>query len=100
MAGAKISAVNLIEVISKLIEKGMDGPIVVSDLSELGMVVVDLDRRQAERAALLRLGTRGQGLSLGNRAGLALAYETGSIALTGDGAWATLNLGVEVELFR
>ena len=100
MAGAKISAVNLIEVISKLIDKGLDGRTVVSDLSELDIVVIDLDRRQAERAGLLRLETRGQGLSLGDRACLALAVETGSIALTGDRAWATLNLGVEVELFR
>jgi ribonuclease VapC len=100
MAGAKISAVNLIEVISKLIDKGLDGGTIVSDLSELDIVVMDLDRRQAERAALLRLETRGQGLSLGDRACLALAYETGSIALTGDRAWATLKLDIEVELFR
>ncbi len=33
MGGAKISAVNLTEVISKLIDKGLDGPTVVSDLS-------------------------------------------------------------------
>ena len=100
MTGAKISAVNLIEVIWKLVAKGLDGPVVISDLSELDLAVVDLDRQQAERAALLRLETRGQGLSLGDRACLALAYETGSIALTGDRAWATLNLAVEVELLR
>ena len=100
MAGAKISAVNPIEVISKLIDKGLDDATIVSDLSELDIVVMDLDRPQADRAALLRPGTRGQGLSLGDRACLALACETGSIALTGDRAWATLNLDVEVELFR
>ena len=100
MAGATISAANLIEVISKLIDKGLDGPTVVADLAELDMVVADVDRTQAEQAGLLRLKTRTHGLSLGDRACLALAQQTGSIALTGDRAWAGLNLGIEVELFR
>ncbi len=100
MAGARISAVNLIEVISKLIDKELDGPTVVAGLSELDIVVVDMDRPQAERAGLLRRETRAIGLSLGDRACLALAQESGSIALTGDRAWAALTLGIEVELIR
>ena len=100
MAGARISAVNLIEVISKLIDKGLDGPTVVAGLSELDIVVVDMDRPQAERAGLLRREPRAIGLSLGDRACLALAQESGSIALTGDRAWAALTLGIEVELIR
>ena len=100
MAGARISAVNLIEVISKLIDKGLDGPTVVAGLSELDIIVVDMDRPQAERAGLLRRETRALGLSLGDRACLALALDSGSIALTGDRAWAALTLGIEVELVR
>ncbi len=100
MGGAKISAVNLTEVVSKLIDKGLDGPTVVADLSELDLIVVDMDRRQAERAGLMRPRTRGHGLSLGDRACLALAHESKSVALTGDRAWATPSLDIEVELFR
>ena len=83
-----------------MIDKGLDGPTVVAGLSELDIIVVDMDRPQAERAGLLRRETRALGLSLGDRACLALALDSGSIALTGDRAWAALTLGIEVELVR
>jgi PIN domain nuclease of toxin-antitoxin system len=51
---ALISAANLAEVIAKLVDRGLDGNEALSDLRELDMEVVALDRAQAEAAGLLR----------------------------------------------
>jgi ribonuclease VapC len=62
--------------------------------------VVDLDQNQALVAGALRKQTRSKGLSLGDRACLALAKSTGRIALTADRAWADLDVDVKVEVIR
>ena len=54
----------------------------------------------AYRAAELRGPTRELGLSLGDRACLALGLSLGSPILTGDKAWIEVDLGVEIELAR
>lgn len=100
MAGARISAVNLSEVIAKLIDRGAPGGMVVSDLAELDLEVVAVDRRQAELAGLMREKTRTQGLSLGDRACLALAAHVGATAVTADRAWASVDVGVALEIVR
>ncbi len=100
MSGARMSAVNLSEVIAKLIDRGAPGEVVAADLAELDLEVVDVDRRQAELAGLMREKTRGRGLSLGDRACLALAAELGATAVTADRAWASVDVGVAVEVVR
>ncbi len=100
MSGACMSAVNLSEVIAKLIDRGAPGEAVVADLAELDLEVVDVDRRQAELAGLMRGKTRAQGLSLGDRACLALAAHLGATAVTADRAWANVEVGVAVEIVR
>ena len=44
--------------------------------------------------------TRQHGLSLGDRACLALAIQRKATALTTDRAWKNLNLGIEIEVIR
>src|SRR5215210_254274 len=72
---AFISAANLTEVIAKLVDRGMDGDEVLTDLRELELDVVALDRAQAEAAGRLRSTARDAGLSLGDWACLALAHQ-------------------------
>lgn len=51
-------------------------------------------------ALLCVLNGEAFGLSLGDRACLALAAELGIPALTADQTWAGLDIGVKVELIR
>lgn len=95
-----VSAVNYAEVIGKLIDLGAPAEVAVATAGRLGVAVVVLDEIVATRAGVLRGTTRARGLSLGDRACLALADATGLPALTADRAWADLDLGVEVVLIR
>jgi len=57
-------------------------------------------RARSNRAARLRPLTRAAGLSLGDRACLALARRRGAAAITADSARAALSLDVEVRSIR
>ncbi len=58
------------------------------------------DAVHAELAAILREPTRDLGLSLADRACLALASDLEVPAVTADRSWRDLDIGVEVELVR
>lgn len=100
MSGASISAVNFGEVVAKLVDRGVADEDIVRDLAELDIEVVDVDRRQAELAGLLRRMTKEAGLSLGDRSCLALAREYEATAVTADRAWAKLKVGAKIMLVR
>jgi len=100
LPGASISAVNLAEVMSKMMDLGLSPERIDSQLDKFSLVVADFDRDLAMQAALLRATTRHKGLSLGDRACLALAMRERLPVLTGDTAWSELDLGVEVVLIR
>lgn len=97
---AVISAVNLAEVVSKLVDGGMPEAQIFDDIGELDISNVSFDVQQAYATGLLRSATRSRGLSLGDRACLNLARHLGLPVLTADRAWAELDLGVEVRLAR
>ncbi|HEY8574360.1 type II toxin-antitoxin system VapC family toxin [Phenylobacterium sp.] len=98
--GARVSAVNLAEVIARLIDRGVPVEAAVATTAELGIDVIPFDETAALRAGTLRASTRSLGLSLGDRACLALAEMVGLPVLTADRAWAELDLDVEVVLIR
>jgi PIN domain nuclease of toxin-antitoxin system len=98
--GARVSAVNLAEVAQRLIDLGVDDAGVVETVRALPCEVVAFDDSLALRTSLLRRSTRHKGLSLGDRACLALAEREGWPVLTADRAWAELDLGIEVVLIR
>lgn len=97
---AVVSAVNLSEVVGKLLETGMPRPEAENILGGLGLEVLPFDEAAAWNAGALRTGTKKAGLSLGDRACLALARELGLPAVTADSAWAKTPAGVEVRLVR
>lgn len=99
-AGATVGAVNLSEVVSKLSLAGMPEPLIREALDPLGLEIVAFDVELAYRAALLAGPTRNAGLSLGDRACLALAAQLGLPALTADRAWRNLALQVQIHVIR
>jgi ribonuclease VapC len=98
--GAYLSAINLSEVITRLLDLGYSAAAIQADLEALELDVVELDRDIAWRVGLLRPATRHAGLSLGDRCCLALAGVLGLSVLTADRRWTDLNVGVKVILCR
>jgi PIN domain nuclease of toxin-antitoxin system len=97
---AAISAVNLTEAVSKMIDIGIPARDAWTEAADLVPTVVDFGRELGRRTALMRPATRGLGLSLGDRACLALAECLGKPALTADPAWQDLAIGIEIRLIR
>lgn len=103
LAGSMVSAVNWAEVVAKLAQRGHPDPSAAADaIRALGIDVVPFTAAHAVAVGLLWPSTRGAGLSLGDRACLALASMTADgVAVTSDQAWAKVDLaGVEVRLIR
>ena len=95
-----ISAVNLAEVGYKMAEHGQSGAQVQEFMIELGVKVRPFDAEQAMTSAGLYVPAKKLGLSLGDRACLALAQSMGLPALTADRAWRDVDSDIEVELIR
>ena len=100
--GAAISTVNLAEVVGRLSDAGVQEAVIASLLAPLRLAVFDFDIPAAFHTGLLRPLTRAAGLSLGDRACLALAHHLGVPALTTDRNWEAVQnaVGVRVELLR
>lgn len=98
--GAWMSTVNLVEVLSKVAARGIDAELVRVRLSALGLQMVHFNDDDALLSTQLYLGTKAAGLSLGDRACLALALRLRGAAFTADTAWNRLDLGVDVVLIR
>lgn len=95
-----ISAVNLSEVVAKLADAGMPGDEIRDALDPLGLEVVPFEEELAYSAGELRPKTRSLGLSLGDRACLALGVRLGLSVLTTEGAWQKVAVSVPVEVIR
>jgi ribonuclease VapC len=100
LADAVMSSVSFSEVLHKSLEKGAPTEGLHVELALLGLEVVPFDVRHAELAAGLRASTRHLGLSLADRACLALAMERGGTAVTADRAWSGLGDVVRVRVIR
>ena len=100
LPSAVIGAVNLAEVVTKLRERGLSAEEVEEALGGFNLDVRPFTAAQAYATGHLRQATRSQGLSLGDRACLALAAELTAPALTADQAWSKVEAGVTVEVIR
>ena len=94
-----LSAVNLAEIFSKLLEWDLS-EFEASTVYRYGFEVVPFDRELAFQTGALRPITKALGLSLGDRACLALAQRERLPVLTMDKNWPKLNLGVEIKVVR
>jgi len=88
LPGAILSAVNFAEVVTKLCERGMPADRARAAIEALGVEVVDFGIELACATGELRNSTRSAGLSLGDRACLALSNQQSLPAMTADAAWA------------
>ncbi len=95
-----MSAVNVAEVAAILSRRGMVASSVLADVSKIIGEIRPFDADQARLSATLDEKTRAFGLSLGDRACLALGVSTGLTVLTADGAWAKVGLEVAIEVVR
>lgn len=99
-AGAVISTVNIAEVVSKLNDAGMPETALSQVLDLLHLEIVDFNRTLAHQTGMLRTQTKHMGLSLGDRACLALARVRNVPALTTDRVWEKLEIDVTIQLIR
>ena len=97
---ALMSAVNMAEAYAKLSDRGTDDEEIRTTLENISVKVVDFDDSQAIATGSLRKMTRKFGLSLGDRACLALAIREKATVLTADSAWSNLDLGIEIKVIR
>lgn len=98
--GGLVSTVNYAEVVTKLVEVGVALSDARRALARMDFVLVDFDSLLAERTGEMRVQTRRLGLSLADRACLALAERENVPALTGDRAWVGAIPGVQVRAIR
>jgi PIN domain nuclease of toxin-antitoxin system len=97
--GAAVSTVNLSEVAEVLVRNGHEPEPVIDRLSEQ-VVVEPFIHADALAAAACSQRTRREGLSLGDRACLALAQRLDTSAVTTDRQWSLLEVGVRIRLVR
>lgn len=99
---AVISSVNLHEIVAKVTEKGASPDQARALVEKLRLTVHPHGEEDAIESGLLRSTTKSKGLSLGDRACLALAKKLDLPAVTGDGAWVDVadDLGVKVVMVR
>ena len=103
--GAAVSVVNLAETLSKLADAGKDPVEANAELREAegdhrALRIEPLSEADCIEVARLRPLTRALGLSLADRACLALANRLDVPALTADGSWANAEVDAEVRLIR
>jgi len=100
LSEACVSTVNFSEVLARFARAGQDVVIVAEKLLAAPIEVVAFSTQQAALAAALVRETQAEGLSLGDRACLALARERGVRVVTADKSWRRLKLPIEIETIR
>jgi ribonuclease VapC len=99
---AAMSSVNLAEVMTILVREGQSPGSAQRVLDKLPVTIHAFDQDLALQAGAMFAATRKFGLSLGDRACLALAQRENLPVLTADRAWADAGpvVGVSVRLIR
>jgi ribonuclease VapC len=95
-----LSSVNLSEVIQQSIKRKVEVTALREDLEAVGLTIFPFNADDAAAAANLWPVTHSLGLSLGDRACLALAQRLQLPVLTADKIWNELQIGISVRLIR
>jgi ribonuclease VapC len=98
--GGLLSAVNLAEILTKLKQGGWNTDFAWGHVLNMGFEVCPYETEQARLTSELIDQTRPYGLSLGDRACLALAMQRKATVYTTDLVWKSLDLGIEIEVIR
>ena len=100
LAQAIISTVNLAEAHSRLVREGIDPDQAWEDVMGPIQDCAPFTVEQARITGSLAAQTRALGLSLGDRACLALGLMLKAPVYTTDRAWKSLKLGVRIHVIR
>lgn len=98
--GGCVSTLNWSEVLQKSLQRNVAIEGMGQEFVEVGVSFEAFTAQQAEIAARLWQRTRHHGLSLADRACLALAIDKALPVLTADRTWAELGLDVEIRVIR
>ena len=91
---------NWSEVVQKSLARKVNIDGMREEFKALGLSIEPFDASQAEIASRLWSSSRKQGMSLGDRACLALAKEMSLPVLTADRAWKQLKLDLDIRILR
>jgi PIN domain nuclease of toxin-antitoxin system len=100
LAGAVASTVNLAEVQAKLVSRGWPSEVAWQDANSPIDEAITFEPEHARVAGDLFSRTKHLGLSLGDRACLALAIALDAPVYTTDKSWKNLKLNVPVHIIR
>ncbi len=100
LAAALSSTVNLAEVQAKLVSRGWSPDDAWEDAMSPIRAAVPFSEEHARVAGSLVVLTRSLGLSLGDRACLALGMAMKAPVYTAEKAWSKLKLGIPVRVIR
>ena len=99
-ASGLMSSVNYAELVSKLVDRDMPLAAIEATLHNLALEVIAFDEAQALSCGELHTIGKPFGLSLGDRACLALAVFKKLPVLTADKVWLKISLPIKVRLIR
>lgn len=100
LPGSSMSVVNLAEVVSQLIQRGLDAQALDPVIQRLQVELAPVDADQSIEAGQLHAATRSHGLALADCYCLVLARRRDAEVLTADRAWSKLKIGVPITLVR
>ncbi|ALB43142.1 MULTISPECIES: PIN domain-containing protein [Nostocales] len=103
--GCYISIINWVEVLSKVVDLGESPEEIIKRLRDEGLLensleIIACNEQDAITIAKFRPLTKSTGLSLGDRACLALGKRLNLPVLTADKVWTSLSLGITINLIR
>ena len=101
--GCYISIINWVEVLSKVVDLGESPEEIIKRLRDEGLLensleIIACNEEDAITIAKFRPLTKSAGLSLGDRACLALGKRLNLPVLTADKVWSSLSLGITINL--